>query len=336
MERLSGLLLGTRPAAWDVPDEALLAQAAAEQVLSALPFPEHPAVAQARREQAARALALHTQLRELDTLLDAPATLLKGSAALFDLYAGHEGERRLSDIDLLLTPPQAAALTARLRRQGWQQLAGYDNYWHCPAAPLLLPLDLHTEVICSERLGTRARFNAGVDVQRLAEPLPGFARLQVLSPAGAGMVMLVHHLLHHGLRGLKWWRDFHLWWARYPQARAALYAQAPAAWQGAIAFGLWWYARLTGVTLPAPLADAVQRHQSPLWPCLFSLLWHGPRTAPARYLAAYAFLPPAAWARYTRELLVPDVQALRAYYRSDGGVVTLTLRHWRDSIGIYR
>lgn len=336
MERLSGLLFGTRPAAWDIPDDTLIAQAAAEQVLSALPFPAHPAVAQARREQAARALALQAQLRELDTLLDAPATLLKGSAALFDLYAGHEGERRLSDIDLLLAPEQVTALTARLRQRGWQSLAGYDNFWHCPAQPLLLPLDLHTEVICSERLGARAWFNAGVDVRYQAEPLPGFARLQVLAPAGAGMVMLVHHLLHHGYRGLKWWHDFHLWWARYPQAREALYVQAPAAWQGAIAFGLWWYARLADSALPAPLADAVRRHQSPLWPGLFSLLWHGPRAAPARYLAAYAFLPTALWARYTRELLMPDTQALRAYYRSDGGVCTLMLRHWRDSIRSYR
>ena len=337
------LLLRPDIAPWEPFSDALADAARAEHVAGAC-AEHHPACRAVAREQAARALALPRQLAELDELLDEPAVLLKGTAFSFDLYAADPGARLLSDIDLLLTPPAAERLRRRLRGQGWRMLDEYPNYFYLPDDALRLPLDLHTELICTDRLSARASLNTAPGAAQLLaqrQPLPGYRRLQVLTPPAQGMAMLMHHLLHHGARGVKWWLDFHRWWLQYPAARTTLLTAAPPAWRPALAFGIWLYQRLAGVMLPATLAESVAHEYRAFWPWYATRIFAHERETPLRYLAAFAWLPSADWPRYLRELVLPAPAALRAYYGISAPAAALYLRHWsgharRIMAGIYR
>lgn len=325
-------LLCPATAAWEPLTEAVIAAAREEQVLGAFADDE-PTVRAARREQAARALALPGQLAELDALLDEPATLLKGGALLPLLYADDPGTRGMADIDLLLAPAAAARLRDKLPARGWVTVAGYENYLYRPG-DRRLPLDLHTELVCVDRLTARAALNAAPGVAELLAQrtlLPGYRHLAAFPPLAAGMTMLMHHLLHHGCRGAKWWLDFHRWWQLFPAERGRLLTDAPAAWRAPLAFALWFYARLTGVALPAVMAEIIRAEYRAFWPWYAERILDGSRRAPLRYLAAFAWLPRADWPRYARELALPDRAALRAYYKVDEPAALLYLRHWRGN-----
>ncbi|MBI3989057.1 MAG: nucleotidyltransferase family protein [candidate division NC10 bacterium] len=136
------------------------------------------------------------------------AILLKGGALLKTVYHDYPGVRPLSDLDLLIKPPDLPSMVELLKKRGFHPSS--------PASTFFLngsvAFDIHTDLIGAARIrrrGLACQFDPEILWQQASPLDPQDPTLLVLSPPHQ-FLHLVVHALKHSFSRLIWFVDLGL------------------------------------------------------------------------------------------------------------------------------
>ncbi len=137
-----------------------------------------------------------------------PVVLLKGGALIGDLY--HPGERRISDLDLLVQNSDLLSIKERLLSLGYTPLTDgfkwYANSYKCLFSypGVMAPVEIHTKLIWTEP----------ENFKWLTCPSQSGAFLRLM-PLHELLHLCFHYSLQHNFLHKFWLRDIHLHMSKY-------------------------------------------------------------------------------------------------------------------------
>lgn len=150
--------------------------------------------------------------------------LLKGGALMDTVYHGQMGLRPLSDIDILVHPPDVPSLQEELRSLGFHPSASSRSLW----ANGPVSFDIHTDLMGTGRIRRRGLAITFDEESLWARALPvasGAGHLRVLCPEHQFLHLAVHALKHSYSR-LIWLVDLGLVSKQLDWSQLLLLAQA--------------------------------------------------------------------------------------------------------------